>query len=101
MSDKEPSEVAAFEELEKLVRSLGEELAGFRRRALMAEAQLKETDAGGKDGPVQPKLAERIARLERQNKSLRAKLDAVRSRTKTMLDRVHFLRQQAQGRRER
>ena len=42
MSDSDRPEHRAYRELELLVRNLGDELAGFRRRALMAEARLKE-----------------------------------------------------------
>ncbi len=101
MSDSERPEVAAFRELEALVRSLGNELAGMRRRALLAEAQLKEGGSAGADAPVKPKLAERIARLERENAQLRERLQQAREHSKVMLDRVHFLRQQAQTRRSR
>jgi hypothetical protein len=101
MSDREQADAAAFRELETLVRNLGDELATMRRRALLAEARLKELESmesGGK-GAVQPKLADRIARLERENAKLRDRLDKAKERSKVMLDRVHFLRQQAQGRR--
>jgi hypothetical protein len=101
MSDKELSEGDVFEEMERLVHGLGDELAAFRRRALLAEAQLKELESAGKDTAVQPRMSERVSKLERENKALRAKLDAVRGRMKQMLNRVHFLRQQAQGRRDR
>ncbi|HVZ78777.1 MAG TPA: hypothetical protein VG818_12415, partial [Gemmatimonadaceae bacterium] len=91
-------ELLAFRELQAVVHKLGEELASFRRRALLAEARLKELEAGGADGPVQPRLADRIAELEQENQSLRTRVNAARDRTRTMLDRVRFLRQQAQGR---
>jgi outer membrane murein-binding lipoprotein Lpp len=42
-------------------------------------------------------LASRVARLEEENERLRAKLDAAGTRVQHMLDRVRFLRQQAQG----
>ncbi len=98
MSDRERPEVAAFGELEALVRSLGDELASMRRRALLAEARLKELEHAGTGGAVQPKLADRIGRLERENAKLRDRLDRAKERSKVMLDRVHFLRQQAQTR---
>lgn len=99
MSDRERPDAAAFGELELLVRGLGDELASMRRRALMAEARLKELEAaGGGGGPVQPKLADRIARLERENAKLRDRLDKAKERSKVMLDRVHFLRQQVETR---
>ncbi|OYV66141.1 MAG: hypothetical protein B7Z72_11815, partial [Gemmatimonadetes bacterium 21-71-4] len=84
-----------------LVRSLGDELASMRRRALLAEARLKELESTASDGPVQPRLADRIATLERENARLRERLDQAKERSKVMLDRVHFLRQQAQTRGER
>ncbi len=101
MSDREQADAAAFRDLEALVRNLGDELASMRRRALLAEARLKELESTGSDGPVQPRLADRIARLERENGQLRERLDKARERSKVMLDRVHFLRQQAQTRGER
>jgi len=98
MSDHERPEAVAFRELEGLVRNLGDELSSMRRRALLAEARLKELEAAGSGGHVQPKLADRIAKLERENEKLRDRLERARERSKVMLDRVHFLRQQAQTR---
>ncbi|HVA56847.1 MAG: hypothetical protein WBQ26_03280 [Gemmatimonadaceae bacterium] len=98
MSDRERPEVAALGELEPLVRNLGDELASMRRRALLAEARLKELESAGGDGPVRPKLAEKIAKVERENAKLRDRLEKAKERSKVMLDRVHFLRQQAQTR---
>jgi len=101
MSDREPADAAAFRELETLVRNLGDELSSMRRRALLAEARLKELESAGSGGGVQPKLADRITRLERENANLRDRLDKAKERSKVMLDRVHFLRQQAQTRGDR
>ncbi len=101
MSDREQADAVAFRELEALVHNLGDELASMRRRALLAEARLKELESVGSGGPVQPKLADRIARLERENAKLRDRLDKAKERSKVMLDRVHFLRQQAQTRGDR
>ena len=42
MSDNVRPEITAFRELETLVGRLADELAGFRRRALVAEARVKE-----------------------------------------------------------
>ena len=82
MSDSDRPEVTAFQELETLVRHLGDELAGFRRRALVAEARLRELEA--KEG--------RLATT-----SPRGRLDAATARTRQMLDRVRFIRQQTQN----
>ncbi|HET7631569.1 MAG TPA: hypothetical protein VFK16_04550 [Gemmatimonadaceae bacterium] len=98
MSSSGQADAEAFGELEALVRALGDELASMRRRALLAEARLKELESAGGDGPVKPKLADRIARLERENADLRDRMARASERSRTMLDRVHFLRQQAQVR---
>jgi hypothetical protein len=98
MSDSVRPETAAFRELETLVRHLGDELAAFRRRALVAEARVREID-GMADGPLleQRALSDRCAALESENSALKGRLDAATSRTRQMLDRVRFIRQQAQN----
>jgi hypothetical protein len=88
-SDSERPELLAWRELEQLVRHLGDELSTFRRRALQAEARLRSAEGNG--GAVQP---ERVADLERENAELRERLERSTDRTKQMLDRLRFLRQQ-------
>lgn len=89
-SDKsERSEVKAFRELEGLVRSLGEELATFRRRAIEAEAKLKE----GGPGAARAKSGSGDSETEQ----LRTRLARAEERVKQMMDRVRFLRQQVQA----
>lgn len=95
MSEHERPDVQAFRELETLVRSLGEQLASYRSRALAAEERLRELDSQA-DHPDPPRVRERIRALEQENASLRGRLDAATKRTRSVLDRVHFLRQQAQ-----
>jgi hypothetical protein len=91
-SDSERLDVAsAFAELERLVRHLGDELASFRRRALQAEAKLKELETPGDPSRANPA---RLAELERENADLNLRLEKARDRTRQMLDRVRFLRQQ-------
>jgi predicted RNase H-like nuclease (RuvC/YqgF family) len=83
--------VLAFRELEHLVRNLGEELATFRKRAHQAEARLKAISAT----PAGDASAEeRVAMLEQENARLRNRLKQATERTRAMLDRVRFLRQQ-------
>ena len=103
MSDNVRPEITAFRELETLVRHLGDELAGFRRRALLAESRLRELDGQGAAPEVQQQrdLAERVTQLEHENAALKGRLDAATARTTQMLDRVHFIRQQTQGGGER
>lgn len=97
MSDNDPPEQRAFAELESLVHHLAEELAGFRRRALVAESRIKEIDEHAERGVSSVDLAARVAQLERDNEQLQNRLEAATTRAKQMLDRVKFLRQQAQG----
>ena len=85
----------AVKELEVLVRHLADELAGFRRRALVAEARLKEME-GHEGGSASLELVSRCAQLEQENERLQSRLETATSRAKQMLDRVKFLRQQAQ-----
>ena len=97
MSDNDPPEQRAFTELESLVHHLAEELAGFRRRALVAASRIKEIDEHADRGVSSVDLAARVAQLERDNEQLQNRLEAATTRAKQMLDRVKFLRQQAQG----
>lgn len=88
----EPVDVAAFRELETLVRHLGEELAAFRRRAHAAEARLQAiaTRGGGGD----QRAEERVALLEAENAALQARLAEASERTGKVLERIRFVRQQ-------
>jgi hypothetical protein len=103
MSDSVRPEILAFRELETLVRHLGDELAGFRRRALLAEARVRELEGQGTSPVVQQQreLSDQVTQLEHENAALKGRLDAATARTKQMLDRVRFIRQQAQGGGER
>jgi hypothetical protein len=99
MSDSVRPEVTAFHELQTLIHHLGDELAGFRRRALAAEARVRELE--GKESRLantSPReLADRCAVLEGENAVLRGRLDAASARTRQLLDRVRFIRQQTQN----
>jgi len=96
MSEHARPDVEAFRELEGLVRSLGEQLASYRQRALAAEERLRQIDDTGED-PEPPGARERMRALEQENASLRGRLDAATKRTRSVLERVHFLRQQSQA----
>lgn len=94
MSEPERPDVASFRDLQSVVRNLVEELAGFRKRALAAEAKVKGFEAATGSSA---KTGARLAELESENARLRAQVDRARSSTKGMLDKVRFLRQQAQA----
>ena len=97
MSANDRPEQRAFKELETLVRHLGEELAAFRRRAIAAEAQLKDAGhapkAGGGTRAVQAGRSE----LETENEMLKTRLSRTEDRVRQMMERVRFLRQQLQS----
>jgi hypothetical protein len=95
MSEHGRPDVEAVRELERLLRTLGEQLASYRSRALAAEERLRHIDSTA-DHPEPPRVRERTRALEQENASLRGRLDAAALRTRSVLDRVHFLRQQAQ-----
>lgn len=90
-SNSERPDIVEFAELRKLVRHLGDELANFRRRALQAEARVKAIDAAATGTRATP---EKVDRLERENAELKKRLEAARARTRQVLTRVRFLRQQ-------
>ena len=75
MSDSERPEALAFRELEQLVRHLGDELAGFRRRALVAEARVRELESIESQPGIrqQRELGDRLNQLEHDNAILRGR----------------------------
>jgi len=95
MSDNAQADNHAIQELDTLVRHLADELAAFRRRALTAESRLKEVESQ-EGGAMALDLSARVNQLEEENENLRTRLDDAAARTRQMLDRVRFLRQQAQ-----
>ena len=89
MSYSERPDLVAFQELEQLILALADEMAGWRRRAQEAEAKLKAPPAtGGRTAS---------AALEKENRELRERLDTARGRTKQLMDKLRFLRQQQES----
>jgi hypothetical protein len=95
VSDRESlAESHPLTQLAQLVRHAGEELASFRKRALAAEAKLREYETSAKSGDL---FAEHRAKdLERENAELRARLEFATDETRAILAQVRFLRQQAE-----
>ncbi|MCU0634970.1 MAG: hypothetical protein MUE41_08860 [Gemmatimonadaceae bacterium] len=115
----------AVREVEQLVRAVGEQLGGYRKRALAAEARVRalEEERARVDGTVAALAAERdtllqqvadvtrsaarlswpdglpspehVLELREENALLRARLEEVGQRTRTLFERVKFARQQA------
>ena len=89
---------APFDDLERAVRHLGEELAFFRRRALEAERRVR--DLTGQVAAAG--LSDSLAARERAYCSSRSAAPAARrprraagaERTRALADRVRFVRQQ-------
>lgn len=85
----------AFLELSRLVQRLGEEMAGYRRRALTAEGRVRaleeEAERAGEIAPG------RALELERRNEELERRLKDAEARTERMLARVRFLKQQRES----
>ncbi len=95
MSNPARPDVVAFEELTFLIHQVGEELSGFRKRALQAEARLKSIGSGvatGGDGALAAE--ERVAQLDAENARLRERLAKAEAQASKMLEQVRFLRQQ-------
>ena len=98
---------AAVAELRILVHRLADEVAAFRRRAIAAEGRLRELEARVGEQPTAPPAtegaevpapsAEDLARLERENADLRERLALAADRTRQLLDRARFLRQQGEA----
>lgn len=92
--------------LERVVRSLGDELAFFRRRAIDAERRVRDVLAqqanASSVGPTASAAAarlaeadrERIAALESENAELRARLIDAADRARSVASRMRFARQQ-------
>ena len=91
MSDNERPDLAAFQELEQLIHALAEEMAAWRRRAHEAESRLRTMTNGSGGGA---RSVGGRTDLERENDELRRRLDSAQQRTKQLLDRLRFLRQQ-------
>ena len=69
--------------------SVRPEVAAFRRRALSAEARVKELESSLGGEPTD------VSALKRENAQLKERVDAATARTRQLLDRVRFVRQQA------
>ncbi len=108
MSERAPDDrgssaaVLAVGQLRTLVHRLAEEAAAFRRRAIQAEQRLRAVDEhvrvpqpeGGAEGRTVTELVGRVEELERENDELRKRLADAAERTRQLLERTRFLRQQ-------
>lgn len=95
MAEVPRPDLPALEELERLLRHLGDELAAWRRRSLKAEAELQDarTKGGVLAGPELLQARQRIVDLELENQVLRQRIGAARDRVRVLANRMTFLEQ--------
>src|SRR3989441_10295672 len=95
--DGERADGRMLDQLESVLRYVADELAGWRARAVKAEAELKEGGAksGGGVAKADPETRGRLADLEQENRTLRQRVDAARGRVHDLLSRLTFLEEQA------
>jgi hypothetical protein len=89
MYDEERADLRALEQLEAVLREVGEELATWRARALKAEADTRS--AGTRSGGAGRVEGESLS----DTRQLRARLDAARTRIQGLLARLAFLEEQS------
>jgi multidrug resistance efflux pump len=96
----ERPDLKALSELENLLQNLGEEVAGWRRRSLKAEAELQEARANGGvlPGPELTQARQRIIELEQENLALHQRIAAARDRVRALAARLSFLEQSSEVR---
>lgn len=95
VAETERPVLRALDELERLLGHLTEELAGWRRRTLAAEAEVAELkgQAGPIASPELQKARDRVVELEQENQALRQRVDAARERVRALAERLSFLEQ--------
>jgi hypothetical protein len=87
----ERPDLDALRELEDVLRHLTEELAGWRRRALTAEAKASDAARFAEDGDAG---VGRLKALEDANRNLEQRLVTARAQVHEILGRLAFLGQQ-------
>ena len=95
--DGERADAQVLDQLETILRHVADELAGWRARAVKAEAELKESGGRGGGSAAKPDAVtrNRVADLEQENKTLRQRVEAARVRVHDLLSRLTFLEEQA------
>ena len=92
-SNYERPDLATLSELEQLLRHLGDEVAGWRRRTLKAESELPEARSRGGvlAGPELLQARQRVIELEVENQALRHRIEGARERLQSLSSRLAFL----------
>jgi FtsZ-binding cell division protein ZapB len=89
----------ALVDLEQVVNHLAEELAGWRRRTLKAEAEIQQARANGGvlAGPELNQARQRVIELETENQALRLRIEAAKERLRVLAGRLTFMEQHGGG----
>jgi hypothetical protein len=89
----------ALADLEQVANHLAEELAGWRRRTLKAEAELQQARANGGvlAGPELNQARQRVIDLETENQALRLRIEAAKERLRVLAGRLTFMEQHGGG----
>jgi hypothetical protein len=90
MYDSERADARALEQLEAILRDVAEELSSWRARALKAES-----DAKGGRASTHAAAPARNPEVEAENRALRQRVEAARTRVQGLLARLAFLEEQA------
>jgi len=92
-SNYERPDLAALSEMEQLLRHLGDEVSGWRRRTLKAEAELQQARSHGGvlAGPELLQARQRVIELEVENQALRHRVEGARDRLRALSSRLAFL----------
>jgi hypothetical protein len=102
-SGGERLDAIALDQLESTIRHVAEELAGWRARALKSEAESRhgpQAVAPASSAPgltlarPDPELRTRMAEMEAENRVLRQRVEATRTRINDLLARLAFLEEQ-------
>jgi hypothetical protein len=99
MSPYDRPDVKALTDLERLIGQLTEELSGWRRRCLKAEAELQgvKGQQGMVPGDELVRLRTRLLDLERENLDLTTRVDRARSMVGSLRQRLSFAGSEADG----
>jgi hypothetical protein len=91
--DSERADARALEQLEAILRDVAEELTTWRGRALKAERDPKGGGGGGRG--TGGAGSGRTPELDAENRALRQRVEAARTRVQGLLARLAFLEEQA------
>lgn len=91
MYDSARADARALEQLEAVLRDVADELTSWRARALKAEGDVKARSGAGAASAGGGRNPE----LEAENRALRQRVDAARTRVQGLLARLAFLEEQA------